>query len=359
VAPALRGRWTSQLAQADHLHSVAVGLAPQLRDFDHRGLGRVSGARFVEVLTGQLYALVGDRQWVGFVVFAALGYLGLVLCYLAARASFPALDRRRLAALLFLLPGPLLWTAAPGSDACVILGVGVAAWGLRHLQGGRSVGAVVAGFGVWVISLVRIDLAVVAALALVVAVGVGVMTPPPGRHRRPPSLVRLALVTLFMAGAALGLIGRFSDRLDLAASQARVDAVVSEVTAFSGERDFGPPDASKPVGFVHAVFTVLFRPVLGEQGGVAGVVASLETALLLALVLESVSRSGRVPFRIDRQPLLAFGLVYVVGAIFFASPVDEFGLLTRQRAQLLPMVAVLLAVAASRSPKERRYGRPP
>ena len=58
----------------------------------------------------------------------------------------------------------------------------------------------------------------------------------------------------------------------------------------------------------------------------------------------------RVPWFAVRTPYVAFALAYTAMFVLAFSAIGNFGLLTRQRTQVLPFVLVLLAVPAARRP---------
>jgi hypothetical protein len=62
-----------------------------------------------------------------------------------------------------------------------------------------------------------------------------------------------------------------------------------------------------------------------------------------------------MPIYLLRRPYVAMSTVYCVGFIIAFSNVGNFGIITRQRAQLLPLLFVLLALPVVQS---RRKGRP-
>ena len=91
-------------ADAARYHDAGVGLAPLLRRGIYSGLGEISGTRFLEVLTGQVYALTGPTRLGVFMVFSWFGFLGCYLFYRAFRIAYPDGDGRRYAMLVFFFP---------------------------------------------------------------------------------------------------------------------------------------------------------------------------------------------------------------------------------------------------------------
>jgi hypothetical protein len=94
--------------------------------------------------------------------------------------------------------------------------------------------------------------------------------------------------------------------------------------------------------------TVLFRPFPFETSGAPALVASAEGVALLAVFAASWRRLAAVPKAAMRNPYVAFALVYSVLFVVAFSNVGNFGILTRQRAQLFPLVLLVLAVPSAR-----------
>jgi len=96
------------------------------------------------------------------------------------------------------------------------------------------------------------------------------------------------------------------------------------------------------VQFPAAAVTVLFRPFPFEAGSAVALIASLEGLVLLVLLVRSVPRWRLVP----RIPYAVFAATYTVLFIFAFSALSNFGILVRQRTQLLPLVLVIAALPA-------------
>jgi len=74
VAPLLRYWMAFSLyggfSDSADYHQAGVLLAPLFRHGIYRDLGHISGTRFVELLTGQVYAFIGPTRFGGFMVFS-------------------------------------------------------------------------------------------------------------------------------------------------------------------------------------------------------------------------------------------------------------------------------------------------
>ena len=124
-------------------------LAPQLRSGIYRGLGKITGTRFVEVLTGQVYAVTGVTELGATMVYSFLTFVGMLGFYRAFVLAFPAGDRTRYRRLLFLFPTMWFWPSSIGKDAWMVFCLGLAMYGFAKVLHGRYAGVPVAGLGLW------------------------------------------------------------------------------------------------------------------------------------------------------------------------------------------------------------------
>jgi hypothetical protein len=91
----------------------------------------------------------------------------------------------------------------------------------------------------------------------------------------------------------------------------------------------------------------MFRPLPGEAPGAEGVLAGAEGLVLIALALLSSKALIQLPRHMVRTPYVTFALGYVLGFGYVFSVIANFGILTRQRTQVLPMLFVLLCLPGS------------
>jgi hypothetical protein len=73
-------------------------------------------------------------------------------------------------------------------------------------------------------------------------------------------------------------------------------------------------------------------------------IASMEGVLILALFVTSYRRLGALPRAMVKIPYVAFSVVFSLGFIFAFASVGNFGIMVRQRVQLLPFLLVILAM---------------
>jgi hypothetical protein len=338
-------------ADAIGYHDYGELLAMRFRAGDfNTGLDSLSGTDFISFFTGVLYAVTGPSVHAGFLLYSWLAFWGMFLLYRAFTIAVPDGNRRSYARLLFFLPSMLYWPSSIGKEAWMLFALGVAAYGTARVLAGRPWrGLVVAGTGLWLAALVRPHVAGMAGIGLVVAY---LFVRPPRRQGALGPVVKLsALVALVVvAGLLLGetqeyLRGKGID------PQEGVRSVLSESARRTGQggSSFASPSSSTSAASLpFALVTILFRPFPWEAHNTQVAVTALESALLLSLTVargRSVWRALRHP---RRRPYVAFVVVYTLLFVVAFSSIANFGILARERTQLLPFFLVLLAVPAVR-----------
>jgi hypothetical protein len=344
-------------ADAMVYHDYGTALAMNFRagEFD-TGLDSLSDTNFIRVFTGVLYTVTGPSIHAGFLLYAWLAFWGMFYLYRAFTIAIPDGNKLSYARLLFFLPSMLYWPSSIGKEAWMLFALGLTAFGTARLLTGRAWrGLAVAGTGLYLAMLVRPHVAGIAGLGLVMAY---LLARPPRRLGAAGSVVKLlALVALI--GLSVLLLGKTQAYLlDKGIDPAEgVNSVLAESARRTGQggSSFDAPSAvSSPVKLPLAAVTILFRPFLFEAHNAQVAVTALESTLLLALTISrrrSVWQAIRHP---RRRPYVAFVGVYMAGFVFAFSTIANFGILARERTQLLPFFMVLLAIPARRRPPGQR-----
>jgi hypothetical protein len=102
------------------------------------------------------------------------------------------------------------------------------------------------------------------------------------------------------------------------------------------------------VGLAILIPTILFRPFPWEAHTGFALVATVEGMLLLALVLYRWRRLVRGLATSTRNSYLTLIITYMFLFIVIFSGISNFGILVRQRVQLLPFLFMLIAYLAPR-----------
>lgn len=140
--------------------------------------------------------------------------------------------------------------------------------------------------------------------------------------------------------------------------QSPLDAqeVFDETSRRSGQggSKFTPAQPTSPAAFPWAIITVLFRPFIFEAGSAAGLVTALEGTVLMMLFVWNLPRLARLPGAMIQRPFVGYAVIYAVVFAFAFSAVSNFGILARQRTQLIPIIVLVLAIPVAPSLRSRR-----
>ena len=338
-------------ADALMYHDVGTNLAMRFRGGDFStGLDSLSSTDFIRFFTGLVYTVTGSSVYAGFLLYSWLGFWGMFYLYRAFVIAVPDGNRRSYARLLFFLPSMLYWPSSIGKEAWMLFCLGLAAFGTARLLTGRPWrGLALAGTALWLGALVRPHVTGMAALALVAAY---LVARPPRRLGALGPVVKLFALIALLAEAGL-LLGKASSYLlekgiDPQDGFSNVLGESARRTGQGGSSFNAPTAIGSPAKLPLAVVTILFRPFPFEAHNAQVAVTALESTLLLCLTVarrRGIWQALRHP---RRRPYVAFVVVYSLLFVFAFSSIANFGILARERTQVLPFFLVLLAVPAVR-----------
>jgi hypothetical protein len=339
------------VADAIQYHQVGVSLAQRFAagNFD-TGLSSLSSTDFVRFLTGVIYTVTGPSIYAGFLLYSWLAFWGMFFLYQAFTIAVPDGNRRSYARLLFFMPSMLYWPSSIGKEAWMLFALGLVAKGTARLLTGRTWGGLLlAGIGLWLATLVRPHVGGMAALGMLAAY---LLARPPRRLGVLGSVMKLfgLAVLLVMGVVLLGQIQQYllDKGIDPAEGVSSVLAESARRTSQGGSGFQAPSTSSSVLGLPYAAVTILFRPFPFEAHNAQAAVTALESALLLCLTLARGRSIWRAVRQLRRRPYVAFVLVYAAGFVVAFASISNFGILARERVQLLPFFFVLLAVPGVR-----------
>lgn len=224
--------------------------------------------------------------------------------------------------------------------------IGLAAYGAARVFRRLAAGYTLLAIGLLGASFVRPHLALLALVAFTIALMIGRRTSL--REAVTPSVVAkvIGVVLILVIGSVL--ISRTQELLDL--EDFSPSSIQSATTAVNEQTDvggaaFSAPDPMTPGGFVVATVTVLFRPFPFEAHGAEQLLTAAEGVVLLMITAGSLRRLATIPRRLRDQPYVTFSAAYVTLWILAFGVIANFGILARQRTQMLPFYFALLALA--------------
>lgn len=349
-------------ADADEYHRVGTLLArgfwdgtwAQVMDAE---VPKLTGTPFIRLVTGVLYIGTGPTKLGGFLIFSWLSFLGLFLFYKALTLGFPEANRFRYAILLFFLPSLVYWPSSLGKEAWVCMALGLTTYGVAMILTHRPLGYPTAGLGLLASAMPRPHITALCAASLVVAYVL---------RRRAWSESRMGpvgkvfgIVVLLGVGAFVAVSAASFFKLNETQEAApSVSSVLdyANLQSEQGGSEFEAARVKSPAEFPGAALAVLFRPYPWEANSAQALVTSAEGTVLLVLFATSVGRLLKVPSLMLRVPYVAYCVSYTAMFIIAFSSIGNFGIITRQRTQVMPFLLVLLAIPTE---ARRAQNRPP
>ena len=297
------------------------------------------GTIFIRIFTGALYSIMKPSVTAGYVVYSYLSFWGLYFFYRAYSIAVPDGLRRRYVALLFFLPSMVFWPSSIGKEAWMTMALGIGAYGVARLIQFRRFGYATIALSCLLMAMVRPHVAAIFATGLAGAVilrraGEGSNA----SVKRIFGLVVMGVLALVLLNRLQSFFG-----VDAGLDFGEVLEETSERSSTGGS-EFSPISPTSPVGLVWAIVTSLFRPFLFEANNSAAAVAALEGTFLLGLFTWSAARLARLPAAMFSRPYVGFAVLYTIAFAFAFAAIANFGILARQRTQLIPVAVVLVTI---------------
>ncbi|MCO5312207.1 MAG: hypothetical protein M9952_04620 [Microthrixaceae bacterium] len=322
--------------------------------------GRTPETERIGFVAGLMILVVGASRYALSFLFSAICFAGQVLAWRAFRRAVPDGDSKRYAMLLFFLPSMLFWPSSIGKDALMIGCIGVVSYGAAQLLGDQvSIGGVITfTVGVAALMAIRPHMALIAVVALAIGATAGSVSGIRQRGASKSALVRLAALVALVAIGSVGVtqLGKFfQDENSGGDTGVRAALEKTQEQTGTGGSEFQPIAATSPVDLPAAVVTVLIRPFPWEVSNVTGLIAAAEGVVFVGLVVAGRRRLLGWARALPRNPYLIYCAAYALVFIVLFSYVGNFGILARQRTQMMPLVLVCLSMRpAPRRPVEVR-----
>jgi hypothetical protein len=331
------------VADASGYYSVGGRLAESYRHFEWvLPEGRILGSGFLEVLTGIVFTITGQTRLGGFVVFSWFSFIGFFLLYRAFVIAVPNGDHRRYALLLLFTPSVAFWPSSIGKEAWSIFCIGIAAYGAAVLLRGRPVGLIGFAVGLGGTAMIRPHITLMLFVGLLAAF---LVRRPQRRTQASPVIKAAGLLVLLAGGVLVANTLQTFFRVD-SVDTASVQEVLANTQDRStqGGSSYDPVDLSDPSAIVTAPVTVLFRPFPTEAHNTEAIIAAAEAMFVLLVTFFGRRRLYSLPRMAGLAPYVVFVAVFTLMFVYAFSSVGNFGILARQRVQVLPFLFAALSV---------------
>lgn len=303
------------------------------------------GTEMMGLSTGLIYAVIGPTLPGAYIVYAFLAFLGSFLCYRAFCIAFPGGNRRAFALMVFFFPTIAFWPNGMSKDALMFFFMGVAVYGAARSMSHATLGGWVALVsGLFGMLMIRPHISGILAISFAVPFGLSALGGvTKGSLAQLAGLVIACVVAWFFVPRALDYVGL--SNLDPRTALDYLD--LRQTQTFQGGSQYAAPSLTTPLGGLTAFVTVLFRPFPWETHNVQALAQGLDGLLLLGVALWCIPSVIRSIRSIGRYPFVALILIYTVLFIVAFTSISNFGILARQRAQLLPLFMMLLVAVPS------------
>ena len=347
---------------ADRTDAIRYHLEGQeIASLIHAGLwGQIDwtlGTPAMSNIVGLFYVPFGSNIYAMYLISALIG-IAAVLYFVKAFALFqPPRSVRSYSLLLIILPSFAVWSCILGKDSLAVLGLALISYGYAiWLKGpnGRALAHLIAGL--IVVGVVRPHMAFIGLLGAFVT----------------EIICKGAAVRGTLLGKIIRVVG-VAAMLYLLGPLTKDFVAVDETTATAalGRMDIGTQGnqyggsavktstISTPLQmarfFPEGVVRVLFRPFPWEANNFNATLAALENLFIAYLVLKKLKHLPGLFVGIRRRPYSCYCLIVAFELLVLLGPTPNLGLLSRQRAQLLPFFFAFLLTVPSRPQVRRRF----
>jgi hypothetical protein len=300
-----------------------------LYDFYANGFGL--GTMFIVYVTQSLLEFFGGTYLDYFFLYQALGLWGIALVMRSLEEVATSLNTQMppFILLLIFLPGMYFWTSAIGKDAPLFLACALAVWSCLRISS-RWVWFAVA-IALMVLIRAHVALLTVVALSLALVLGRGV-----------PTAVRMLLVGAASV-ASVFLFGTLQAELQVDLTS--IDSVASFVEQQTDSATRGVDQTLQQAAFPVKLFSLLYRPLFFDTGGLFGLVASFQNVVMIMITV-LLARHWRIWMELFRGSFaIRFATIHFAALFFMlAFMYYNVGLGLRQREMATP--ALLITISA-------------
>lgn len=319
-------------------------LMPYYRSFNFSpDVGQVPGTGFMKMVTGILYSVAGSSKLGAFMVFSWLGFIGLLLCWRAFKRAVPTGDARRYSLLVLFLPSLLYWSSALGKDAWAVFGLGVCSYGVARIMTKKIFsGLLILVVGLAAVVMIRPHVGLTVGSGLVLAA----LLYKPSKKSALNPFIRVITFGLLLV-MMLVLISQTEKFLGVETlNQETVNSQLARAEGRTIEAGsvFTPVPVNTPLDLPYATITVLFRPFPWEAHNGQSIATTAEGMFLLILTIRGWRRLLSLPRSARREPYIAYCLGIMLTFVFAFSSFSNFGILARQRCQVIPFFLALICL---------------
>jgi hypothetical protein len=335
-----------------------IAIAPLIRAGNWANIPWGLGSDGMNLITGFVYAPWGADAYGMMFLSAIIGLCGSLYFCLAFSLWASPVQTRRYSLIILFLPSFVTWTGIFGKDSWMAFGLGLAAFGYSSMLKPQRTGFYHLLTGIAIMTVVRPHIAVAVAASAALSYLWGLT-----KANRGSILDKFQKIAMLLAMfAVVGTVARGFLRLeDVSADSLQVfGQSIGEANQSGGsivEVQTGNGITRTLVGFPRGIARVLFQPFPWEVHNVNTGLAAAENIFILWFILSHIGRLRKMFRGMAREPYILFSSILAGGLLLMFSFLPNLGLLSRERAQLLPFLfALLMASEAVRKRKRADTG---
>jgi hypothetical protein len=340
-------------------HYDGLMVAQLIRSGNWGGISWGLSTAAIPIITGFLYAPFGGDVYGVLFFSAVLGLCGgLYLCRAFSLWAMPA-QLRKYSLIVLFLPSFALWTSTFGKDSWIMLGLGLTAYGYSSMVKLRSsIGLWHLLAGVTIVTIIRPHIAVTLVASMTFAYLAGST-----QARQTPIIAKFTMVVMLIAmfgllvAVARGTLGLSDVSADSMQEYLRTKSAGNATGRSAVEVQAAPGVAGALLAFPHGVLRVLFQPFPWEIQNFNTGLAAVENLFILWFILSHARRLRELLRGMVREPYVLFSSLLACALLLMFSLMPNLGVLSRQRAQLLPFLFAPLVAAETARKRAARLAR--
>ena len=311
------------------------------------------------IIAGLLYTPFGGDIY-GLLFFSTvLGLCGGLYFCLAFSLWATSAQLTKYSLIVLFLPSFVTWTATFGKDSWIALGLGLVAYGYSSMvKVGQSKGIPHLLCGSAIVTVVRPHIAVTVAASMALAYLWSIT-----QTRRGSIMARFLTIAMLiamvglLAAVARGFLGWSDVSADSIEEYVRTRGQRNAIGGSAVEIQAAPGVAGALVAFPRGAVRVLFQPFPWEIHNFNAGLAAAENLFILWFALSHAGHLRKLFRGMVRKPYVLFSSLFACALLLFLSFIPNLGLLSRQRAQLLPFVFAPLVAAETVRKRTARFVR--
>lgn len=338
--------YAPQGSDAYWYHHEAIKVADLIRAGHFGKINLDIGTFAVPTIMAIFYAPFGGDVYGMLFLCSSLSLLSAVIFVRAFTNSFHSSAGFRYCYYILFMPSISMWTSSIGKDTIVALGLALTAYGIARAfknEYGRALLPFCSGIAL--VGIIRIHIAFVIIIAAAAAA-----LWPQLRSRRTIRL-GMALLLLGIGASIIPITARF-----VGLNVFTLDSVEERRNELAAGNNYGGSKfeqdgttngslASLPIG----MWNLFVRPYPWEAHNSNAALAAAENVFLISLVAFALGRARQMWSSIHMNRYLLFCAFVAAALLVLFSGIQNAGLLSRQRVQVLPfLLAVLLCTPARR-----------